>query len=542
MRYILNYKDFITENVNVEKINFTQNINKFITEFSSDKKIEDKLKSLIVKYILNDIYPNIKNDVSADDRKIYNGLNSYQKIDFLCDNYRSLINVRIDAKLASIQDYFLDNNTDINIVRSVKTFNELYELSVMYHDSLTVSYKNVREDETSDTDKFIVYPNGWYWINLNVEYSEDEAENMGHCGRDAGKILFSLRDDKKQSHITASYSPTEKALYQIKGRKNSKPKNEYHEKIIDMILNDKYEVKFMKTCNYRSDLDFSLNDISEERRNKLYKSKPSLMLTDKMFEKYFKSKDYIGILSMINNGYSRYTGSDISLYYSTYDWQEFKKDCIEQKIDYTKLLKYCFSLRDALVKGHLGMVKILIKAGADVTFNLNYAIGYASENGYFEIVELLIEHGADVTSNENYSIKYASENGHLEIVRLLIENGADVSDALKYASENGHLEIVKLLIEHGADVTVAKNHALRMASKYGYLEIVKLLIEHGADVTCVANHALSLASENGHLEIVKLLIEHGADVTDDNNTAIKHASRNGYTEIVELLKKHGAML
>ena len=391
MKYILKYNDFLLKESN-ENLTFTQTIDTFLNQFN-DNRIEDKLSSLIMKYILNNIYTEFKNDISIEDRKTYQNLNSFDKVNFLCKNYQSIVN-NISNKLASINDFLGDNNTDINIVKSLKTFDSLYDLSVQYHDNLSVVYKKDRTDETANTDKFIEYPNGWYWINLNVDYSEDEETNMGHCGRDAGKILFSLRDDNKQSHITASYSVSEKAMYQCKGRKNRKPKDIYHEMIIDMILNDKYPVNMMKIGSYKPENDFNLLDLTETKREEIFNNKPSLKLTDKMFESYFKNKDYKGILSMVNNGYMGYTEDNITLYYTEKELIEFKKDCSKLKIDYTLLIKYCFSIIFASRNGHIEVVKLLIDNGADVTADDNEAIRYASRYGHIEVVKLLKKHGA----------------------------------------------------------------------------------------------------------------------------------------------------
>jgi len=519
MKHLLKYTDFLIKE-SIENLTFTRKIDTFLNQFN-DLRIKDKLSSLIMKYILNNLYTEFKEEISIEDRKIYQTLNSFEKVNFLCQNYPIIVN-NISDKLASINDFLTNPQTDINVIKSVKTFDNLYDLSVQYHDNLNVVYKNVRVDETPETDIFIEYPNGWYWINLNVEYSRDEEENMGHCGKDEGKILFSLRDDNKQSHITASYSVSEKALYQIKGRKNRKPKSEYHEMIIDMVLNDKYPVVNMKTGSYKPDFDFNLLDLTETKREEIFKIKPSLKLTDKMFIDYFRNKDYKGILSMVNNGYTGYTGYNIGLYQTEEQLIEFKKDCFDLRIDYRLLLKYCFDIR------------------------------WASENGQLELVKLLIDAGADVTADNNYAIIWASYKGHLEVVKLLIDAGADVTaddnKAIRWVSQKGHLEIVKLLIDNGADVTAYDNYAIILASEKGHTEVVKLLIDSVADdkklsfVTANNNYAIRLASRYGHTEIVKLLIANGADVTDDDNYAIKMASYNGHTEVVDLLKKHGATL
>ncbi|KAH8816506.1 hypothetical protein F5884DRAFT_896275 [Xylogone sp. PMI_703] len=124
----------------------------------------------------------------------------------------------------------------------------------------------------------------------------------------------------------------------------------------------------------------------------------------------------------------------------------------------------------------------------------------------------------------------AAAEGHIGVVKLLLENGADITilsnrrwTPLHLASYNGHIEVVKLLLEKGADVTIINNRGwtpLHLASYNGYIEVVKLLLGKGADITTASNTGwtpLKSASDNGHGEVVKLLLENGADTTVINN-------------------------
>jgi len=85
----------------------------------------------------------------------------------------------------------------------------------------------------------------------------------------------------------------------------------------------------------------------------------------------------------------------------------------------------------------------------------------------------------------------SSTEGQLEIVRLLIKAGADVnaknfygSTPLIYASMNGNIDIVKMLIEVGADVNAKNkfgNTALMCAIRRNKnKEIINLLKRNGA--------------------------------------------------------------
>jgi len=233
----------------------------------------------------------------------------------------------------------------------------------------------------------------------------------------------------------------------------------------------------------------------------------------------------------------------------------------------------------AAKNGHLEIVRLLIKNGADVNIvnkEKETALHLAAKNGHLEIVgllieKLLIEKGKVDTLNNNYitALHLAAKNGHLEIVKLLIENGADVNviglyvnTAIYSALERGHLEIVKLLIDNGANVNalntkVGNPHphetVLNLAVRQKNPEIVSLLL-NSADVIN-KNTSLHLAAENGHLEIIRLLIDNGADV-NSLNTSNKRAitlsndwfkysiskSKDDYLNIIQLLLENGSVV
>lgn len=66
----------------------------------------------------------------------------------------------------------------------------------------------------------------------------------------------------------------------------------------------------------------------------------------------------------------------------------------------------------------------------------------------------------------NEGLHFACYNGHLEIVKLLIKNGADVNSQfgnrfgdtpLIEACSEGYFDIIKYLVEHGANINICNN-------------------------------------------------------------------------------------
>ena len=84
----------------------------------------------------------------------------------------------------------------------------------------------------------------------------------------------------------------------------------------------------------------------------------------------------------------------------------------------------------AAQNGHLGIVKMLIEAGAEV--NAEYATGwtalmFAASKGKTAIVECLLNHGADpnVTDDKRFNpLMYAASKRYNDIVSLLEKAGS----------------------------------------------------------------------------------------------------------------------
>ena len=182
-------------------------------------------------------------------------------------------------RVVSIMDWFnVGLNGDITPFKNL-TFDELYQSSVAWHENLQIGEAKIDYKETNNIIlDFRKDGVGLYWADLAKSYCPDEADRMGHCARSSGN-LYTLRSYKKigeghtlnDSHLTASIKDGK--ILQMKGKNNSKPKEEYHPYIIPFLLSDLvsgfgYE--------YDSNNDFKIKDLKEEQIRSLYEQKPEL--------------------------------------------------------------------------------------------------------------------------------------------------------------------------------------------------------------------------------------------------------------------------
>ena len=184
----------------------------------------------------------------------------------------------------------------------------------------------------------------------------------------------------------------------------------------------------------------------------------------------------------------------------------------------------------ALFKGNKEMVKLLLKARADINKRNQYGktpLCWAIHIGQIDMVQILLDNRADPNKADNDGVTpllFAAKRGNTNntaVVKLLIERGADVDQAsdsgdtpLQTAASSGLSEIVKVLLDGGADPDKPDNRGTTPLHLACHLGVVKLLIERGAEVDKANNYGrtpLHKAARLGRKEIVKALLEGGAD-------------------------------
>lgn len=214
-------------------------------------------------------------------------------------------------RIQSIMDWVrVGLNGRLNQYQNLE-FSELYDKSREWHDSLSLGQGDINYIEENTIVKDFRNENGegFYWVDLNTNSSDEECNRMGHCGRTgSNNNLYSLRETKKlpggkftlnRSHLTASIG-NDGILYQLKGPKNSKPQEEFHQYILPLFFvlggrgeQEDYLIQGFGS-EYASNLDFKITDLPDETIKQLYEQRPEL------FESYSLRKKLkeMGLIEM----------------------------------------------------------------------------------------------------------------------------------------------------------------------------------------------------------------------------------------------------
>jgi len=86
------------------------------------------------------------------------------------------------------------------------------------------------------------------------------------------------------------------------------------------------------------------------------------------------------------------------------------------------------ALRWAVKKGYCAMVRLLLKSGADVHAEDDWALRCAAVLRHHEVVRLLLNYGANVHAEDDVALITALLCGDIEMASLLLEYGATCPD------------------------------------------------------------------------------------------------------------------
>lgn len=189
-----------------------------------------------------------------------------------------------------------------------------------------------------------------------------------------------------------------------------------------------------------------------------------------------------------------------------------------------------------------------------MTTSIEKAFSAIHDNNIKALQELLTDIDVNSTNKDNFSLLMkASAYGHLDIVKLLVKNGANVNQSLNLdgkrikgfalvaaTSLSFSLNIVKFLVKNGADITAYKSASLRGSFFFSdeneekAHKIREFLVKNGADVNAkrrgsILDEPLIQSTEKGLHKTTKMLVKNGANIMVKRNQPIKNAI-NGNTQ------------
>lgn len=149
--------------------------------------------------------------------------------------------------------------------------------------------KKWKAGDVAQGEVFLEISPEWRWELLS-RTCRKEAKALGHCGGVSdpnigpSDRLLSLREirsiegtDRKRSfaHLTFVIDTATGVLSQMRGQANTKPKVQYHEFIIPLLMDKR--VTGFKPVNYKPEGNFHLSDLNPQQINQIVSAKPNLL-------------------------------------------------------------------------------------------------------------------------------------------------------------------------------------------------------------------------------------------------------------------------
>jgi hypothetical protein len=161
-----------------------------------------------------------------------------------------------EGQFTGILDW-VRNTPNINL----KDYNlqQAVQAAAEYHNNLKATSLEGEEKNTIIKK----YGDGFYWVDLETSDCREEGGAMGHCARTSAETMFSLRKYTPETQtidpvVTVAANPDDGSWQQAKGKKNSKPKEEYWKYIADILV--EYNMLVYKP-EYDSSNDFRNDDL-----------------------------------------------------------------------------------------------------------------------------------------------------------------------------------------------------------------------------------------------------------------------------------------
>jgi ankyrin repeat protein len=153
-----------------------------------------------------------------------------------------------------------------------------------------------------------------------------------------------------------------------------------------------------------------------------------------------------------------------------------------------------------------------------------------------------VENGADVHARDDEPLRIACERGNLELAKYLVKNGANVRAqndyALRWARSK---EMIDFLIENGADPSslnpkpVPEPELEHFSSVEVMADVLKELTKKDA---LFGERILGVACKEGKTKLVEFLISQGVNTRFGDDILLVLAE--GHKDIVRLLEQNRA--
>ena len=221
------------------------------------------------------------------------------------------------------------------------------------------------------------------------------------------------------------------------------------------------------------------------------------------------------------------------------------------------------ALWNAACQGHLGIVKLLLDAGAPVDIANNDGVSpiiCALIHDHSEVANFLLDHGANYTVVDMFGSTLphiAARRGDVQTVKRLLDCQCEwlAQDVRGYtpfmrAVEADSLEIVELMLASGhSGVKIpSKLHVtcFQMAARQGNLKMLISLKGAGAESRSqdlTGRNAMFQAAARGLWEVIVYLLQEGVDLDCPDlggRTPLAEAAWGGYPNFVDRLLRLGA--
>lgn len=165
--------------------------------------------------------------------------------------------------------------------------------------------------------KIVEFEDGSAWFDLGVSYSQEEADAMAHCGNKvmghdngcvSNETLLSLRYPAAcglwRPVATFVYQKDIQVLTEMKGFNNRKPDSDQHEKICELLLQDKLPVTGLLGGQYKRDQDFSLYDLSPSLQKKVIEGNIGIVDPVLIYRHYGEDRERF--YELLNRSFSSY--------------------------------------------------------------------------------------------------------------------------------------------------------------------------------------------------------------------------------------------